>query len=139
MRKQSGFTYVELLMATLVVAIAAVSALATWQISSRAPANKRATEMGVFVATQELERMKAIKVDGLAAGSTTVRYYDRYGAPAAAAATNGFRTTSYVTAIVDRNGTPSTDDLYEIRVEVHNNDGSKLLEEARTLLTLGGV
>ena len=142
--RRGGFTYTELLVAVLLVAIAASWGLAAWSISSRAPANKRATEMAVYIATQELERMKARKYMGMSdtpVGSPIVTYYDRYGAPAAGntAAPRGFQARSWVMPMVDRNGVADSEDLREIKVEVYDNGGGRMYERAQTLLAFGGV
>lgn len=102
MRRESGFSYLELLIAALVLAIATVGALATWSYSSRAPANKRVTEMGVYVAVQEIERLKARRYMGLEdtpAGSPLVTYYDRYGAPSASGTPQpqGYKVKAFIT------------------------------------------
>ena len=143
MRRESGFSYLELLIAALVLAIATVGALATWSYSSRAPANKRVTEMGVYVATQEIERLKARRYMGLEdtpAGSPLVTYYDRYGAPSASGTPQpqGYKVKAFITPAVDRDATPNTEDLREIRVEVWDNNETTRYEEARVLLAFGG-
>lgn len=141
MRHEAGFTYLELLMAALILAVATVGALATWSYSSRAPANKRVTEMGVYVATQEIERLKARRYLGIEdtdPGSPLVTYYDRYGGPTGGAVMQGYKVKSFITPAVDRDGASNTEDLREIRVEVWDNNEAKRYEEARILLAFGG-
>lgn len=140
--RRHGFTYVELLASVLIVAMSAAYAMASWGISSRAPANQRVTEMGVFVATQQLERLKAEKYMTLMdtpAGTPTITYYDRYGAPAAAAAPQGYLVKTTIGPLVNRDGMINTEDLREIVVEVWDNAQTKRYEQARTLLAFGGL
>src|SRR5439155_15995386 len=54
MTRRRGLTYLEVLAAAVLVAIAAAAALSTWQLTSRAPANKRLTEMGSLLAVREI-------------------------------------------------------------------------------------
>ena len=141
MRHRRGYSYLELLIATLLISIAAAGAVSTWVISSRAPANKRVTEMGVYLAVREIERLKTLKYMGLTSGLQGTRYYDRYGAPDDGnnPVPQGYRIQSWVTTVVDRNGTSDVEDLQELRVEVRDNSGARLYDEERTLVALGGL
>jgi prepilin-type N-terminal cleavage/methylation domain-containing protein len=138
-----GFSYVELLAAVLLVSIASAAALASWSISTRAPANKRATEMGVYVGVQALERLKARKylgVNDTAENAPLVTFYDRYGALAGAAAERGYTVRAWIRPMVSRDAVLNTEDLREIEIKVYNNALTEPpYEHVRTLLTFGGV
>jgi Tfp pilus assembly protein PilV len=137
-----GLALVEVLAATLLLAMAAAAAIATWGLSTRTTYSKRLTEMGTYVATQEVERLKARRSAGLqntASGSPLLTYYDRFGAPAGAQAAQGFTARSWVRTVVDRDETVNTEDVREIYVEIRDNTGAFLLGRARTLITYGGV
>ncbi len=139
MTHERGFTYLELLAAALILAVASAGALATWHISSRAPANKRVTEMGVYIATQQIERLKARRYLGLPDGSANPpAYYDRYGAPAAGPAAQGYRAEWSVTPVIDRDGIVNSEDVREVRVQVWDNGKTRRYEDARVLIAFGG-
>lgn len=143
-RVRRGFSYLELLVAVLLLVIAAVGAFAHWSISVRAPASKRVTEMGVFVGVQELEKVKARRFLGSAlttVNAPLVSYYDRYGAPVDAAAPRGYKTKTWITALVDRDATANSEDLREVKIEVWDNNEtlSSPYETIRTLLSFGGI
>ena len=142
-RGRRGFGYMELLVAVLLVAIASMAALASWSLSLRAPQNKRVTEMGVYVAVQALERLKARKYMGLtdtAENAPMVSYYDRYGSPVDGAAPRGYMVRAWIRPLINRDGITNTEDLREIEIRVSDNNGTNPpYEQIRTLLTFGGV
>src|SRR5690349_18705917 len=86
---RAGFSLLEVLAASVILGIAAAAAFAAWGISSRAPANKRVTEMGVYIATQELERLKVVKYNLLVTGSSGTDWYDKNGNWLGSLATTG--------------------------------------------------
>jgi prepilin-type N-terminal cleavage/methylation domain-containing protein len=141
-RTRRGTSLIELLVAAFIVAIAAGWAVATWSISSRAPATKRVTEMGTFIAVQEIERFKSQRFGALTNGAQTARYFDKFGASlgTGVAPPNGslYRAVATVTTVVNRDVIGNTEDLIEIQVVVTNPDGTVTFETARTLLTFGG-
>lgn len=143
MRNSRGFTLMELLIAVLVLSIAATGALATWGFSSRVPASKRVTEMGVYIATEELERLKAqhyISLEDTLENAPRIHWYDRYGAWLGASATTGdYKAKVWVRPLVNRNNRADTEDLRELEVQVWNTDETQHYETARTLLSYGGV
>ncbi|HXG24395.1 MAG TPA: type II secretion system protein, partial [Chthonomonadales bacterium] len=84
-----GITYVELLVAALLMTVAAGAVISTWNISTQAAAGKRDWEMGVYIAMTEMERLKAQKYMSLLdtpSNAPNIRYYNRYGAPVGGAA-----------------------------------------------------
>jgi prepilin-type N-terminal cleavage/methylation domain-containing protein len=133
-----GFTYVELLVAAILLGIAAAAGIAGWNLSVRAPANKRVTEMAVFIGIQELERMKAKKYLSVHE-SVIVQYYDKYGAPVGSAVTKGYKARSWSSALINRDGVTNTEDMRELRVEVWDNTETTRYESIQTLLTFGGL
>src|SRR5947209_805359 len=103
MTRRRGLTYLEVLAAAVLVAMAAAAALSTWQLTSRAPANKRLTEMGSLLAVREIERLKAftyLNLPDVAANNATVTYYDKNGLAASpnAAVSGGYKVKSWVIA-----------------------------------------
>jgi type II secretory pathway pseudopilin PulG len=140
---RSGVTYIELLASTLLVAIAAAGAFATWSLSLRAPANKRVTEMSVQLAVREIERIKAQKYAGApetASNSPVVTYFDLYGNTSASAPSRGFQVKSWViTQDTNNDGSFDSSDLREITVQVWDSAGTKMYEQAQTMLSFGGV
>jgi type II secretory pathway pseudopilin PulG len=149
-----GFSYVEVLAAVILLALASAAIIATWSIATQAAADKRVTEMGVFVGTQQLEKMKAETYGYLPdqpanatsvsylttpTGAASVTYYDRFGALSAASANRGYMVKSWVTPIIDRNGKTDIEDLREIRIEVGDNTGVHLYDTVRTLIAFGGI
>ncbi len=138
-RHRRGTSLLELLVAALIIAIAAGWALAAWNISSRAPAQKRVTEMGAFIGMQEIERIKSQRYMSLTVGTTTTAYFDKFGAPTSVVADRLYRADSAINSAVNRDGIGNTEDLLEIVVVVRRPDGTGApYETARTLLTFGG-
>jgi hypothetical protein len=128
------------LAAALLLSIAALAAARTWAISSRAPANKRVTEMGVYVATQELEKLKVTTYSLLVTGNSGTHWYDKNGAYLGSSATTGVYQANWsVNAKVNRDGVSNVEDLLELQVVVKDTTGSQTYETAQTLLTFGGV
>ena len=138
--RSRGMSLVELLVAAFIIAIAAGWALAAWNITSRAPAQKRVTEMGAFIGMQEVERIKSQRYMSLTAGTTGTTYFDKYGAPTTVVADRAYRADTSITAAVNRDGPNNSEDLLEIVVVVRRPDGTGApFETARTLLTFGGM
>src|SRR5581483_7425306 len=80
--RRRGLTMIELLAAVLMVSIAAAGAAATWTLASRVVATKRITEMGAYVALQQMDRLKARKYSSLAytaEDAPLVDWYDKNG------------------------------------------------------------
>jgi prepilin-type N-terminal cleavage/methylation domain-containing protein len=141
-RAWRGLTFLELLVAALIIAIAASAAFASWGVAGRAAGNKRVTEMGVYLAVREIEHLKTQKYINLAdtgANSPNVSYYDKNGASVGSATTGGYMVKSWVTVIVNRDSVSNTEDLREIKVQVSNNGGTKIYDTEQTLLTFGGL
>ncbi|MFN3648287.1 MAG: hypothetical protein ACK47B_01800 [Armatimonadota bacterium] len=146
-RRRRGFSYLELLIASLLLVLAATGAMAHWRFSLQATATKRVTEMGVYVGVHALERLKTLKYTGLpetgaplAAGSTPVEWwYDRQGQPAGAAQARGYRARGWISTWIDRDGIANTEDVRLLTVQVTDNAGTVEYERIRTLLTFGGI
>lgn len=137
-----GFTILELLAAVVLIAIAAIGAAATWSLSTRAAANRRATDMGNYIAVREMERLKSSKYQSLndtTTGSPSITYFNRYGDPEGSQVTRGFKVKTWISPIVNRDSTTNSEDLREVKIEVRSNDEATLYETARTLLTFGGL
>jgi type II secretory pathway pseudopilin PulG len=132
----------EMLAASLIIAIVAATALATWALSSRAVANKRVTEMGIYLATREVERLKDMgymSLNDTPSGSPIISYYDRNGAAAGGAVAMGYKVKAWVEPIVNRDSVTNTEDLRQIRVEVWDANEIRRYEYVRTLITFGGI
>jgi prepilin-type N-terminal cleavage/methylation domain-containing protein len=149
-RARRGMTFLELLVAALIIAIAAAAAFASWGVAGRAAGNKRVTEMGVYLAVREIEHLKTQKYINLAdtaANSPNVSYYDKNGAPVGSATTGGYMVKSWVGVSaatngvdgINRDGVSNTEDLRGIKVQVSDNSGTKIYDTEQTLLTFGGV
>jgi type II secretory pathway pseudopilin PulG len=142
LRSRRGFSYLELLVSVLLLVMAAAGAISTWSITLKAPANKRVTEMAAYVGVRELERLKALKygqLDDTPVNAPLVRHYDRYGAPSVSQATQGYRAKTWVTTMVNRDGSTNSEDLREIKIEIWDAGETRLYDTVRTLLTFGGL
>jgi prepilin-type N-terminal cleavage/methylation domain-containing protein len=136
-RRQQGFSFVELLAAVIILLIVAAGAVSTWSLSSRAPVNKRLTDMASMVAVREIERVKSKKYLNILNGTTTT-YYTKAGAVSGATADNFYLATTVLSTIVDRDGISNTEDVVQVQVTVQNAAGSKTYEVQRTLMAFGG-
>ena len=147
MRRRRGFSLLELLAAVVLLAIAAAGALATWSMSSRAAANKRATEMAVYCGVHALERLKTQKYMSLpetgqpadVASTPLVFWYDRNGQPAVSAQAQGYRARGWISTWVNRDGVTNTEDLRAITVQVTDNAGTREYDRIVTLISFGGL
>ena len=142
-RVRRGVTYLELVASMMLVAIAAACSMASWNLAPKILNNRRATEMAVTLASQELERLKAFKYDGLtvtAVGSPNVFYYDKSGGLLGSATGATYKVKSWVIP-QDSNGDSvlTTADLRELSVEIWTPTESKRYERAVTLLTKDGI
>ncbi|HZP82168.1 MAG TPA: prepilin-type N-terminal cleavage/methylation domain-containing protein [Chthonomonadaceae bacterium] len=146
--RRRGLTMIELLAAVLMVSIAAAGAAATWTLASRVVATKRITEMGAYVALQQMDRLKARKYSSLAytaEDAPLVDWYDKNGqwlgnsSSSPAVTTGYFQTKSWVRQIVNRDATTNTEDLAQVEVRVLNTAGTRTYEDIYTLLTFGGI
>lgn len=133
-----GFTYMEVMIAVILLSIAAGAAMAGWNLAGKATATKRRTEMAVYIGVEELEIMKAKKYLNLD-NTVRIQYYDKNGAQVGSAATNGYKAKAWSAALIDRDGSANTEDLRELYVEVWNNAETIKLDSIRTLLTFGGL
>src|SRR5579872_7345104 len=135
-------TYIEVLVAVLLLSVAIGGVLASWQVAVRAPADKRVTEMGVYCAVSDIERLKAIKYSALVdtGGTSNVVWYDKSGTylGSAQGATGFYKVKETISTIVPTTSTGTTRDLREIYVEVWNADETIRFEAARTMITFGG-
>ena len=146
-RRTLGMTLTEVLVATMILAIVAGGAIASWSLSSRAAASKRAVEIGNAIAVEEIERLKALRYPYLTPSAMqggqpvpTVRWFDRYGNWLGGAAVTGdFQARETVTVVIDRDGETNSEDFKEIIVEVWDTAQTQMYERARTLITFGGV
>jgi prepilin-type N-terminal cleavage/methylation domain-containing protein len=142
-----GFSYLELLMAVVLLSMAAAGAVATWSFSTRAARSKRITETGVYVGVHAVERVKSRKYLGVddtgaegVVGSTPLEYwYDRYGQPVNAAATEGYRARVWLISFVDRDTINNSEDLRRVTAVVTNNAGTDEYDRIDTLLSMGGL
>jgi hypothetical protein len=127
----------------MLVAIAGACSVASWGLAPKILANRRATEMSVMLAAQELERLKAFKYDGLTVtpvGTPNTFYYDKLGALLGSATGATYKVKSWVIP-QDSNGDSvlNTADLRELTVEVWTPNESRRYERAVTLLTKDGI
>ncbi len=156
----NGFTYVELLVAAVILSMGTIAVVTLISVLSRTPANKRLTEMGSYVATEAMERLKTQTYNFVALGLAntnvaTPMWYDRYGnwlQDDINKPFNGipqYRADYVVSHIVSRTG--GTQDLLEIKVVVSdvNQCGTSMSTAAcmaktthyeimHTLVTFGG-
>lgn len=142
-----GFSYAELLVSALILVIAVAGAFAHWSFSVRMPAIKRVQEMGVYIAVEELERVKARRFLGsliTPANAPVVSYYTRNGVLEVTGDTpdlQGYKVKTWITSAVDRDGAANTEDLREVTVEVWDRAEANTnpFERVRTLLSFGGI
>jgi len=136
--RRRAMSYVEVLMAVLILAIVSAGAVATWNLSSKIPGNKRVTDMASIIAVREIERVKGKKYLNVADG-TTITYYGKFGAETTVTAERVFAATTVVSVVINRDAITNTEDLRQIVVTVQNAAGTKTYETQRTLIAFGGV
>jgi len=137
-RRACAMTFVEVLVASLLLGMAAAATLAAWGYLARVPQSKRLIERGVGIAASEIDRRKAIGYDYLVRGTSTV-WYDVHGAWLGESATTGaFQVLVTVAPVVPTTPTGSSRDLLELRVRVRDQSGLSTYHDARTLLAWGG-
>jgi prepilin-type N-terminal cleavage/methylation domain-containing protein len=136
-RRRRGFSFVELLAAVIILLIVAASAVSTWSLSSRAPLNKRLTDMASLVAVREIERVKSKKYLNISNGTTTT-YYTKAGTVSGANADNYYLATTVISTVVDRDGLVNTEDIVQVQVTVQDAANSRTYEVQRTLMSFGG-
>src|ERR1017187_2653763 len=78
-----GVTFLELLVATLILSVVAAAGVVTWGMTSRVPEITRLTEMGSILAVRQLESLKVLGYDNIVDTKLIlpVFYFDKYGAP----------------------------------------------------------
>jgi prepilin-type N-terminal cleavage/methylation domain-containing protein len=145
--RRKGFTYTEVLVAVVIVAIAASGLFACVRVTTMTPKTKRTTEMAVYVSVTALERIKAQKFVTMTditplppATGASAWYYDKNGVPTTAASTGGY-TVLYGNLLDDTNGdgVHDTRDLRHIVVEVRDNTLAKLYERIDSYVAFGGI
>lgn len=145
--RQKGLTLVELLVAALLVAMAALTAVSSIRMAASLPRNKRVTEMAVYVSVAALERIKAIEYSNMTdvtplppSATASKWYYDKFGTPVGSAATDGY-TVEYGIQLEDTNGDGVYDslDMRRIVVEVYDNGLASLYERIDVKMANGGI
>jgi prepilin-type N-terminal cleavage/methylation domain-containing protein len=148
--RRKGFTYTEVLVAVVIVAIAASGLFACVRVTTMTPLTKRTTEMAVYVSVAALERIKAQKfiymTDIKPLPATPVPtgvsawYYDKNGVPATSASIGGY-TVLYGNLLEDTNGDGVLDtrDMRHVVVEVRDNTLAKLYERIDSYIAFGGI
>ncbi|MFM7323259.1 MAG: prepilin-type N-terminal cleavage/methylation domain-containing protein [Armatimonadota bacterium] len=138
-RRRGGLTFVEVLVASMLLGMAAATAIAAWGYLSRVPQSKLLIERGILIATSEIDRRKALGYDYLVRGTTT-SWYDAYGTWLGDSATTGaYQAVVTVTGVVPTTPTGTNNDLLEMRVQVRNTAGTATYHDARTLMSWGGM
>lgn len=138
-----GYSFMELLIACIILSIGAIGAVGIVGVLTRTPATKRLTEMGAFIASQEMERVKTQTYNYLGTESISPDYYDKYGkfiASGAGPTPAGslYKAAFTVTVKVDRDGVANAEDVKEITITVTNVVTNKQLEQMQTLMAFGG-
>jgi hypothetical protein len=146
-RRRVGFTFMEVMVAIVLVVVAAAGVFACARIMAMTPRNKRTTEMAVYLSVAGLERIKGQKFLSLSdikplppATGANAWYYDKNGAPVSAATTGGY-TVLYGVLLEDSNGDGvyDTRDMRHIVVEVRDNTLTTLYEHIDSYIAFGGV
>jgi len=138
-RRTRAMTLVEVLVASLLLAMAAGSAVAAWGYLTRVPMSKRLLERALLVASSEIDRRKADGYEYIPRGTST-SWYDAYGAWLGPAATTGtYRAEVTATPVVPLVPTGTNRDLMELRVRVRDAGATVVYHDARTLLCWGGL
>lgn len=138
-RRHTGLTFVEVLVASMLLGMAAATAIASWGYLTRVPQSKRFIERGILIAATEIDRRKAFGYDYLVRGTST-SWYDAYGAWLGADATTGaYQAVVTVTPVVPTTPTGTNKDLLELRVQVRDTAGAVTYHDARTLIAWGGM
>jgi uncharacterized protein (TIGR02598 family) len=145
-RRKRGFSLIEVLVASMVAAVALLGMVRLWSFSFN---TTRATDqqgVGYNVGRLALERMKMTGFDYTAEG-TVVRYYDAKGTGESGTQqqTSAFRLTATVQsdklAYHSQTGEtrPAPDALREVLVTVHRLEDSRLVFSGRTNLARSGL
>lgn len=133
-----GLTFVEVLVAASLLAMASLVAVASWSQLHRVPRSQMRAERALAVSISELEHYRALGFENAPIG-TSVRWYDRHGAWLGDAASTGEYRAATTTAIawsVPNLAVPKY--VLECKVRVTDPTDSVLYREATTLLIYGG-
>ncbi len=144
-----GFTFLEVLVAALLLTIVSTAAFASWSLSGRVSMAKRVTEMCAFVGTSEIERLKAETYNALP-DSTVYSWYDQQGgyinvAQTSTAPTNAaYAAKTIISTVAPLPATVTTRDLLQLQVTVStasnvSNTSASVKWTCQTLITFDGI
>lgn len=142
-RRRRGISLLEVLVATLLIALTSAGVCATWGMSLATAASKRRTEVALYVAGAELERLKSLgyaRLEVTGEDTPNTSYRDGRGFPNSEPAPQGYVVRSWVTVQSDPDGVRNSDDLLRIRVEVSASEPAppQVVARGEVLLAFGG-
>lgn len=137
-RLRSAVTYVEVLVASLVLSMASITAIVSWSQLHRIPRTQLMTDRAVSIATTELEVARTAGYLN-AVNGTTVRWYDAHGTMLPNAATSGTFRAEMTIRSVFKPSVVSDREILEAKVVVTDKSGSRILRESSALLIFGGI
>lgn len=135
--RQRGLTFIELLVALLLLAIALIGLVGLWAFGLNVTAHSQDMGAAYNVARQEIERARNVGFLLLPEGSWTADY-DGLGNPTSDPVPH-FTATCQVTTIPDANGEINTGCVRTLTVQVSARDRGGPLFETTTYFTRGGL
>ncbi len=138
MRPLRGLTFIELLVALIILGVALAGLLSLWSFGLRVTGHSQDLGVAYNVARQEIERAKGLSFVFLPEATWTTGY-DSLGSPTTTEVPPHFVATVTVHTIPDENGELNTGCLRQVDVTVSARDRDETLFATRTYLTRGGV
>jgi len=161
-----GLTYMEVLVAAMILVMAGTGAISTVMIARKSTVDKRLTEMGIYCAYSSAERIRAekfVNIPEITAAAPNYLYYDLHGVLISSYENtpNGMRyydinhnilviqvpptgvsftvTWSMVTTDTNGDGVLNANDMRTLTVKCWNPALTTLYESLQLNMALGGV
>jgi prepilin-type N-terminal cleavage/methylation domain-containing protein len=135
--KRRGLTFVELMVALLLLAVALSGLMGLWTFGFNTTRHSQDLGVGYNIARQEIERAKNIGFLLLPEAEWTT-IYDGLGHVTTDTPPH-FTAHSTVQTIPDANGQVNTNCLRTLHVQVNAREGGEVVFESTTYLSWGGI